>query len=171
MNTGLVTNRYAKALWAFAEKRGVTERVHNDVIALRQAMTDELARQGDDGILTDCVTKLSPEMQQFLRIVVANGRADHLPSMLRQFIVHYNRQKGVATASLSAAAPSPTLENKLMDLLHDKGYSQVDFTTTVNPELIGGFILQIEDQRLDASLSSQLRELTQAFVEKNKRII
>lgn len=171
MNTGLVATRYARALLEFAHQQGVLERVHTDVLAFQQALHDELSVSGDDGILSACIPKLGPAMQQFLRVVVMNGRADSLPAMLRQFIILYNDEKGIATASLISAAPMPTLEKKLLALLHDKGYTDVDFTTTVDPSLIGGFILQIEDQRLDASLASQLKQIKQEFVEKNKRII
>jgi len=171
MNEGLVANRYARALLAFAESRDALAGVHADVLSLQKALTDELAHQGDDGILAACVNTLGPEMQQFLRVVATNGRADSLPAILRQFIVHYNRQMGIATASLVTATPLPTLEKRLLALLHDKGYTDVDFTTYTDPSLIGGFILQIEDQRLDASLASQLKELKKEFVERNQRII
>ena len=95
----------------------------------------------------------------------------HLQAGTYLWVILYNDEKGIATASLISAAPMPTLEKKLLALLHDKGYTEVDFTTTVDPSLIGGFILQIEDQRLDASLASQLKQIKQEFVEKNKRII
>lgn len=171
MNAGVIANRYAKALLAFASSRDAMEAVHRDVLTLQQALTDELSRKGDDGILSACIARLGPELQQFLRVVAENGRADHLPSMLRQFILFYNRQKGIATASLVTAAPAPSLEGKLLAMLRDKGYTEVDFTQTVSSALIGGFVLQIEDQRLDASLSTQLKTLKQAFEEKNKRIV
>ena len=171
MNTGLVANRYARALLTFAREQDALERVHADVQRLQQALHDELASMGDDGILAACIPQLGPEVQQFLRVVTLNGRAEYLPAMLRQFLVHYNREKGVATASLVTAAPLPTLEKKLLVLLHDKGYSDVDFTTTIDPSLIGGFILQIEDQRLDASIASQLKQLRQELEDRNRRII
>ena len=171
MNRGLVANRYARALLAFAHQQDALECVHADVLLLQQALRDELAQMGDDGILATCIPKLGPEMQQFLHVVATNRRADCLPAMLRQFLIHYNKENGIATASLVTAVPLPTLEKKLRVLLRDKGYNDVDFTTDIDPALIGGFILQIEDQRLDASLASQLKQLKKEFVEKNKRIV
>ena len=171
MNAGVIANRYARALLTFAGNRGALDTVHGDVLSLQQALAVELSRKGDDGILSACIARLGPEMQQFLHVVMANGRAEHLPTMLRQFIRLYNRQKGIATASLVTAAPAPSLEERLLALLREKGYTEVDFTQKVNPALIGGFVLQVEDQRLDASLSTQLKTLKQAFEEKNKRIV
>ena len=185
MNSGLVANRYALALMAFAQQQGVLDRVHADVLALQKALADELAHAGDDGILAASVETLSPEMRQFLRVVATNGRADCLPAMLRQFVRHFNQTKGIATASLQTAAPSPSLEReevgtaaplpslktRLVELLREMGYAEVDITTSVNPDLLGGFILQIEDQRLDASLASQLSAVRKELEERNRRII
>ena len=109
MNSGLVANRYARALLVFAHQQNALERVHADVLRLQKALQAELAHQGDDGILATCIPQLGPEVQQFLRVVAMNGRADNLPAMLRQFLIHYNQEKGIATASLVSAAPLPSL--------------------------------------------------------------
>ena len=43
--------------------------------------------------------------------------------------------------------------------MKQQGLTQVDFRTEVDPALIGGFIVQVEDKRLDASISSQLKQI------------
>ena len=53
----------------------------------------------------------------------------------------------------------PELAEKLVLLMKQQGFSKVDFKTEVNPDLIGGFIVQVEDKRLDASTASQLKYL------------
>ena len=40
-----------------------------------------------------------------------------------------------------------------------QGLAEVDFKTEVDPDLIGGFIVQVEDKRLDASIASQLKQI------------
>lgn len=171
MNDGLVAVRYARALLAFAQQREAVERVHDDVLTLRRALADELAVEGDNGILARCVSSLCDEMQQFLRVVAGNGRADCLDAILRMFIKEYNTLKGITTATLTMASPSPQLEEKLLATLRRRGYTEVDFTSSVNPDLLGGFVLQIEDRRLDASLSTQLKKLRSEFEDKNRRTI
>ena len=51
-----------------------------------------------------------------------------------------------------------------------RNVTEVDFKTEVNPDLIGGFIVQIEDKRLDASIASQLRDIRREWEEKNRKI-
>lgn len=171
MNTALVAKRYAKALMSLAQQNGSVATVHDDMLSLQQALKDELARQGNDGILQGCLARLCPEVQRFVCVVVENGRACLLTEMIQAFLRQYNRELGITTASLVTAAPSPNLEQKLLALLREKGYSQVDFSTSVDPTLTGGFILQIEDKRLDASLARQIKTLRREFEIKNKPVI
>ena len=53
--------------------------------------------------------------------------------------------------------------------MHAQGFSQVDFRTEVNPDLIGGFIVQVEDRRLDASIATQLQTIRKEWEEKNRK--
>ena len=50
-----------------------------------------------------------------------------------------------------------------------QGFTEVDFKTEVNPDLIGGFIVQVEDKRLDASIAAQLRDIRKEWEEKNSK--
>ena len=50
-----------------------------------------------------------------------------------------------------------------------QGFTKIDFKTEVNPDLIGGFIVQVEDQRLDASIATQLRTIRKEWEEKNRK--
>lgn len=171
MNAALVAKRYAKALMALAGQNGTVETVRTDMLSLQQALKEELAHTGNDGILDSCLTHLCPEVQRFVSVVAENGRACMLTAMIQAFLRQYNQERGITTAQLVTASPSPGLEQKLLALLHEKGYSQVDFSTKVDPSLTGGFILQIEDKRLDASLATQLKTLRRKFEEKNRALV
>jgi len=47
----------------------------------------------------------------------------------------------------------------------------VEFETSVEPSIIGGFILDIDYNRLDASVATQLNRVRRQFMEKNRRIV
>ena len=49
--------------------------------------------------------------------------------------------------------------------MKEQGFKKIDFETEVDPKLIGGFIVQIEDKRLDASISSQLKNIRKELEE------
>jgi len=164
MNTGIVASRYAKALLDFAREKGSQAQVYADACALVAVLSNEQE-------LPKCVESVSDDMRRFLKLVIAKGRVEFLPIILASYIKQYRKAEGITKARLVTAVPSEELEAKLTALLCKDGFTHVEFETVVNPDLIGGFVLQVEDKRLDASLSTQLQILKYEFEEKNKRIL
>ncbi len=65
----------------------------------------------------------------------------------------------------------PTLESRLRDLIEAKTGCTLILKTEVNPSLIGGFVFEVEDTVLDASVSRQIDIIRRQFIEKNRRIV
>lgn len=163
MNAGLIASRYANALMRFARENRVEGRLYEEAGALRRAF-------GNDAEVQACVAGLSEPMQKFLSLVIRNKRVEFLPEILRVFRILYRKENGITQALLTTAAEDPGLAGKLRTLMQAQGFTQVDFKTEVNPALIGGFILQVEDKRLDASIATQLRTIRKEWEEKNRKI-
>ncbi len=73
---------------------------------------------------------------------------------------------------VSPAEPQrPTLESRLRDLIEKRTGCKLILKTEVNPSLIGGFVFEVEDTVLDASVSRQLDIIRSQFIEKNRRIV
>ncbi len=68
-------------------------------------------------------------------------------------------------------AEPPTLESRLRALIKEKTGCGLILKTEVNPSLIGGFVFEVEDTVLDASVSRQLDIIRRQFIEKNRRIV
>lgn len=164
MNIGLIAHRYAKALLDYAGERNVLDVVRSEVHRLADVLDD-------DTELRLCVKTLSPEMQRFLQLVITNQRVTLLPFILQSFVDQYNRSAGITTATLTSAAPAPKLQQKILDVLHQTGYTKVDFTSETDASLLGGFVLRIDDLRLDASLATQLRNIRSELDDKNRSIV
>ena len=152
MNAGLIASRYANALLLFAKEERAAKRVYDDARSLLDALpqTENLAA---------CIESLSPTMQKFITLVIRNKRVEFLPAILNAYRAHYRSENGITRAWLTTATENPELADKLVLLMKQQGFSKVDFKTEVNPDLIGGFIVQVEDKRLDASTASQLKYL------------
>ena len=58
-----------------------------------------------------------------------------------------------------------------MNLIKKRTGKTLLLTTDVDESLIGGFVLEVEDRLLDASVSRQLEIIKNQFVEKNRRIV
>ena len=163
MDTGLIASRYANALLLFAREQKAEKRVYEDAEALKQALLS-----GDDATLQACIEKLSEPMQKFLSLVIRNKRVENLPAILQDYRVLYRKEKGITRAWLTTATDNPGLAERLAELMKLQGFTKVDVRSEVNPDLIGGFIVQIEDKRLDASIASQLRTIRKEWEEKNR---
>ena len=90
------------------------------------------------------------------------------PTMVRQSSPTVVRQ---ASQPVAEPVEAPTLESRLRDLIEKKTGCRLILKTEVNPSLIGGFVFEVEDTVLDASVSRQLDIIRSQFIEKNRRIV
>jgi len=158
MNTGLISTRYAKALFRYAEETGGAERV---------------ARQAYDLLLNPDIesVRLEPELECFVGLLVKNGRIGDVRLMLHAYVAMYYRSKGYRLATLVTAVPCPDLESKISAMLEEKFHCTVILDTKVDPTLIGGFIVEIDDHLIDASIRNQIETIRRQFVIQNNRIV
>ena len=158
MNTGVISRRYAKALLKYVNETGRGEEVYAQVKALL-ADPDSVPRP------------LCQDLQKFSALLVKNGRMPYARLILRSFISQYEAQSGIHVAHLKTAVDSPALQEKLRAFVREKIGGTVEFTTEVDPGLIGGFVLEVDGCRMDASVARQLGDIRKQWMDKNKRIV
>ena len=158
MNTGLISSRYAKALLKYVEETGGGDRV---------------AQQAYELILNPDVksVKLEPELERFVALLVKNGHIGDVRLMLHTFVKMYYRARGYRMATLTTAVPCPELETKISEMLEKKFDCTVVLDTKVDPTLVGGFVVEIDDHLIDASVRSQIDAIRRQFVIQNNRIV
>lgn len=121
-------------------------------------------------------TSLAPELRKFLELLIRNGRIGDVRLIFTTFINEYYRSRHIKRARLVVADPAllnsgSTLESRLRDLIEKQTGCRLILKTEVNPSLIGGFVFEVEDTVLDASVSRQLDIIRRQFMEKNRRIV
>lgn len=184
MNTGVTASRYAKALLAFVQETGAGEKVYSQVEALVRILEavpqlrdviqkhDEIPVERKLDLLAAAVDEpLAMEIVRFVGLVADNRRMEFFHRMLWAFIVQYREAKGIKVGSLVTAVPDEELCKELEDLFCDRTSCEVRLNTSVDPELIGGFIFELDGRRLDASVKSQLDRIRRAIVDESNRII
>jgi F-type H+-transporting ATPase subunit delta len=93
-------------------------------------------------------------------LMVKNGRESYLPAMARVFISETLKYKGITECVLTTAVKVDAEVKKQMTKLISEVYStKVELEEKINPEIIGGFILRIDDNYIDASLRNKLRKI------------
>lgn len=193
MNTGMIASRYATALLGLVDETGSGEMVLAQAQAilkalvsvpdLRRAMEDRTGVSGESKIaLLETVIKgsgkesvLAPELRQFAKLLVKNGRIGDIVLILKSFESEYYKSRGLVRGRLILSSPEDSLggeiERKLRSLIEEKTGKKLLLTTEIDKSLIGGFKIEVEDKLLDASVSRQLDIIRKRFEEKNRRIV
>lgn len=185
MNRSLVITRYATALLKYVKETGGGDAVLKEAETLVKALEEvpEFTRAvGSVDILPDRKKEvlvrsalggsISPEMDRFVKLLMRNSRIALLPDMLRHFILMYYASIGKRKVHLTLSRPATDVEmDRFARLVKAKTGDEPIFEVEVNPGLIGGFVLDLEDTILDASIQRQLQIIREQFIERNRRIV
>lgn len=120
------------------------------------------------GLVADVVEKsglsLSVQAQNFLRVIIENGRLTVLPEVLAQFKVLKNAQSGLADAVVYSAFPieGPALA-EVSSWLETRFNRRLNVTVAIDTALIGGIRAVVGDEVLDASVKSRLDQMKTAL--------
>lgn len=172
MDLGVISVRYARALLKSAVEMNKEQQVYQEMQTLLKAYIDvpQLRTTIDNPMLekekkaellqTACGGQVTPLTQRFIALVLQEGRESTLQFMAASYITLYRKQKNITRGKLiTAAAVSPETEEKMKRMVESRTQGTVEFQTEVNPDIIGGFILEYDTYRMDASVQSKLREV------------
>lgn len=183
MNTGIIASRYARALLRLVEETGSGE----VVVSQARAILDALASSPE---LRDAISdpskafailggtkdlSFAPELRRFIELLKRNGRLGDIALILKSFEDQYYESKGIVRGKLvlpsEPDAAAFKLQDRLKNLIESKTGKTLLLVTEVDHSLIGGFVLEVEDKLLDASVSRQLERIRTQFIERNRRIV
>lgn len=177
--TGEAPTRYALALLDLAEEAKSLPRVEKDLKSFKKMydISADLKQLAESPVISteDKVSaltavakkaKLSPLTTQFIGTVAGNRRAADLPGIISAFDDMVARRRGsqvakVISAAKLTSAELATIKSQLKKSLGRK----VDIETSVDPELLGGFVVRIGSRLYDSSLKTKLEDLRLALKE------
>ena len=172
--TSEVAEPYAKALMSIADSQNLVDRLGEDMAALRQ-MLDESAdlKQFLDnplikptdkkGVLQRIVGEsFHAHTLNFLMLLVDRGRVLFLSDVCRSFQTLLRARKQTVLAQVtSTIALTPeqqqTIVNRVKSMTNAR---EVEIETTIDPNIIGGIIVKVGSQVIDASIRGQLRRIS-----------
>lgn len=103
----------------------------------------------------------------FIKLLVLKGRELNLPEIAGAFIDQYNKLKNIRVVKLTTAAPmaaniTASIQGKIAGYMPK---DTVDLKTAVDEEMIGGFVLEVEDKLYDASVRKSLNEIRSKIID------
>lgn len=172
MNEGKISTRYAKALLLLAKEQNIVNEIRGNVDSLNELLntTPEVRNLLEIPIIKPSlklklINKLfkdayNPVILSFLTLIVKNNRELFLPSILRVFNDLLKKDSKIKSAVLTTVRPvSKKIRNIIKDYISREFDFNIELSEKVDDTLIGGFILRIEDQQINASVSNHLNRI------------
>jgi F-type H+-transporting ATPase subunit delta len=172
-----VASRYVKSLLGLAVEREALEKVHQDMVLFSKVCKENRAftlmlrnpiikhdkkREILEKIFMGKVHALTLAI---FEMITRKNREPLLPAIADEFHIAYNDYKGIGGASVTTAVPlDAKLRSeieKIVKKLSDK--KQVEIEEKIDPDMIGGFVLNVGDRQVDASIKNKLNSLRVKF--------
>jgi len=171
-----VAARYAKSLLNLALEKGVLDAVYSDMQCLANTCQTSgeflnflqspiIKTDKKKAILKELFeAKITPLSTIFINIIALKKRESYLPEITTAFISQYQQHKNIVTAVVtSAIGLDSTLRAEVLALVRKTSTAEIELKETINKNLIGGFVLRIGDQQLDASIQRTIKDLSRSF--------
>lgn len=184
MNSGLIPARYAKALLEFATVNKEQDKVYNEAKAITNSYSQlsELRVVLDNPVLANAEKrkiiqmaaggKISSSLERFMDLILENNREKYLHEVALKVIDLYRKQKDIHYGKLTTASEvDAAIEKRLMTLVAETTGGTIEMEKVIDPEILGGFLFEVDFVRWDASVSGQLRRIRKEYIEKNNKTV
>jgi F-type H+-transporting ATPase subunit delta len=168
-----ITTPYAEAFLQVAESRQEVDQVVDQAKAvlalwhespeLRQAMASpvlevDAKKAALEKLFSD---QLTPSFLNLLKLLADRQRIGVLDAVLDRMLELYREQRNIALANVtSATALSEEQQAELSKKVQAvAGTDKLEIQVSVDPDLIGGFVVKVGSKVIDASLAGQVRRL------------
>jgi F-type H+-transporting ATPase subunit delta len=172
-----LAGRYASALFDLARDQRQIESVGKSLDALNQALADSkdfaelvssplVSREEAGKALAGIAPQLGldPITTNFIGVLARNGRKGQLRSVIRAFNRLAAEHRGETTAEVVTARPlNDDQLTQLKQQLRARAGRDVNLDTSVDPAILGGLIVKLGSQQVDASIRTKLNRLASAM--------
>lgn len=172
MDLGVISVRYARALLKSATELKQEDQVYQEMQLLSQSymQVEQLRFTIDNPMLpkdkkqmlleTACGGAPCELTKRFFALVLKEDRENTLQFMAASFVSLYRKQKNITRGTLTTAVTvSEAIEQKMRKMVEGMTQGTVEFNTEVDPDIIGGFVLEYDTYRWDASVRSKLNSI------------
>ena len=173
MDNGRISVRYARALFQLAQEQhceeavydGLTRFAHNYLLAISQfneVLSDPIVAQEEKVKLIEMAIgePLHDALKQFIAFVAEQKREDKMFLIAMKFMEMYRDKHNILSTQVTTATELPEATyDKIKAFIKQTFDADAEIDVHIDPKLIGGFILDIENTRMDASVAGQLNAL------------
>src|SRR5690242_8232796 len=177
MQNPRVASRYAKSLIDLAVQLQQLEPVHQDMLLMQSVCRENpdfvnllrspIVNTDKKEKIFDAIFggKVNTVTAQFSKLLIRKGRENFLPEVIRAFISRYQQIKNITKVKITAAVPmDDKLKQEIIGKIRTSSpLENIQLETAVNEDLIGGFVLEMENMLFDASIRHDLEDIKKQF--------
>lgn len=181
MNESTINTRYAKALFKLAKEKKLVDKILGDmklvfeafseIHELKAVIEDPVIKTSKKAAIVQSIfkSKLDTISMSFLNLLLRNKREFYIKGVCQYFIDLVKKDKGIKSVKLTTAY---SLDKKSKDglesLIKSQLNSKIELTEEIDEEIIGGFIIRIDDNQYDSSVRSALNKMQKNLIEIEK---
>ena len=170
----LVSSTYGDALFELALEKGSVDALFEEACFVRDAFLEnedmlrlfnhpKIRKEEKTAFIENVFQgSVSGDMVGFLHIIVTKDRYNEILPIFDYFIRRVKKHKGIGTAHITSAVDLSDAQRKAVEdrLVATTGYHTFETDYKVDPSILGGLIIRIDDRVVDSSLKTQLDKLT-----------
>jgi len=174
-----LATRYAKSLIDLSMEKGLMATVYADMQYLQgvskasrefvNLLRSPVVKADKKENVITAVTKgkVSELTAAFIKLLVNKGRESDLPEIVSAFVDQYNALMGIHKVKLTTAVPvADNIKDNIVNRVKaSTGLENVELETKVNEDLIGGFVLEFNNNLVDASVLRDLKDIKKQFAD------
>ena len=178
MNNPRLAIRYAKSLVDLATQESKLEEVYKDMKFLQSIcesnrdfvalLRSPIIKEDKKNKIIESITtgRVSTLTAMFIKLLANKGRESNLPEIASSFIEQYNLIKGIHKVKITTASEiSNDMKNIFISKIKSSAnIENIELETAVNEKLIGGFVMEMEGNLVDASIQRDLRDVQKLFM-------
>ena len=172
MDIGVISTRYARALLRTATDAKLEDQVYHDMMTVAQSYIEVpqlrhtiagpmLPKEKKQALLEAAAGEKAAELtRSFISLVLKEDRETVMQFIANSYVTLYRKQKNLIRGKLTTAARvSAQTEQKMRHLVEKNTQGTVEFETEIDPDIIGGFILEYDTYRMDANVKTKLNSI------------
>lgn len=176
MKDSKINVRYATALFDLAIEQKFLDQAFQDMQLVKKIC---LSNRDFDLMLSSPIIKhdkkqsiikeifsnqIHPVSLSFLLLIIKKRREADLRTIAIGFIDMYKEYKGIKVAYLKTAdVIDQATKDQFINILQEQSHKNIELTEEINPALIGGFVVTIDDKQADSSISTKIQRLRKEF--------
>ena len=173
-----VASRYAKALLGLASERGELSAIDNDINTLSELvnasrefellLVSPIVKPDQKKSVLEALlkNKISGVTFSFINLLVSKGRESAVPSIIKETKSQLRTMNNIQAATVKTASPlDENSREKVLAEVAKLHNGEIELKEIVDPEILGGFVLTMDDKEIDASIKRQLKTLGRKLTE------